>query len=180
MQQPIIATVHETFAKAKRIYDRDFDPVRVTFNIRRTSGITGQASVLPRMIRINNHLLQFYPHFFQSVVVPHEVAHVVAFDLYGAEGWNHGPRWKSVMRAIGQVPDVTHSLVTEKNINIPVYECQRCSTQILVHRTSHALISNGISKCRPCRCNGSLAFMGTVYDLVKEKKLTCLQPPETI
>jgi SprT protein len=180
MQQPIIATVEETFTQAKRIYNRDFEPVRVVFDIRRTSGVAGQATVFPRKIRINKLLLKFYPDFFKSVLVPHEVAHVVAFDLYGAEGWNHGPRWKSVMRSFGLAPDVRHDLVTEKNINIPVYECQRCSTQILVHRTSHALISNGISKCRPCRCNGSLTFMGTVYDLVKEKKLTCLKQPETI
>lgn len=64
-------------------------------------------------VRINDALLQSHPQEMLAETVPHEVAHVVIYRLYGRRAKPHGKEWKALMRALGVEPVACHALPTE-------------------------------------------------------------------
>lgn len=70
----------------------------------------GHAYYSEHRVRFNTALAERYPGEFLKQVVGHEVAHIVAYALYGPKrGSGHGRAWQSVMRGLGLKPDRTHS-----------------------------------------------------------------------
>lgn len=180
MQQKLVESIQKSFDLAGKKFKTKFQKVLVEFNIRSNSGIIGQACFNPRKIRINPFVFKLYPAHTESITVPHEVAHIVAFDLYGLEGWNHGRLWQSVMTEMGQKADVKQPLITKTNICLPVYECSKCNKQVLCSKISHRKMQTGFYRSSSCRCGGNRDFMGRVVDLLESKKLTCLKTPEIL
>lgn len=180
MIQPLIDAVENSFLLAEKVFDKKFKRCEIKFDIRPTSNIAGQAQLLKRRIRFNRHLYRLYPSKITTVIVPHEVAHVVAFDLYGPKAANHGPLWKHVMIRMGQKPIRCHSLMTSNSERKPVYECQKCKKQTIAQTKLHRLIQNGFAETDFCHCGGDYMFVGRVIDLVKNKTLSVLEMPERI
>ena len=87
----------------------------VAFDLRGRSA--GQAIFARRSrdcrIRINAALLESHPQEMLAETVPHEVAHVVIYRLYGRRARPHGKEWKALMRAFGVDPAPCHTLPTE-------------------------------------------------------------------
>lgn len=77
----------------------------------------GQAVFIRRSrachIRINAALLVSHPREMLGETVPHEVAHVVIYRLYGRHAKPHGAEWKALMRAFGVAPEPCHTLPAE-------------------------------------------------------------------
>jgi SprT protein len=65
------------------------------------------------LIRYNSLLLERHPQAFLSQTVPHEAAHLVAFNLFGPRVPPHGPEWRAVMAAFGVRPDRCHNFSVE-------------------------------------------------------------------
>lgn len=179
-QQPLFQSVEDSFCLAERIFDRKFERCRVLVNIRPTSHVAANASVNPRIIRINPSIYHCHPQKMINVICPHEVAHIVAFDLFGRKAWNHGIWWKAVMRKMGQPPVVRHDLVCLSNYLKTVYECSGCKTQKIINNVDHRKIQNRAAFIPACRCRGSYSFVGIVADQVENKTITCLQIPENL
>ncbi|WP_348761191.1 SprT-like domain-containing protein [uncultured Salinisphaera sp.] len=98
-----------TGASARRL------PVpEVRFDLRGRSA--GQAVYAKRSrrchIRINTELLAAYPSDMLAVTVPHEVAHVAIYRLYGMRAKPHGAEWKSLMAAFGVDASACHNMTT--------------------------------------------------------------------
>ena len=75
-------------------YGRTFRTPELAFDLRgRTAGLAYYGT--PR-IRINLSLAERNTEHFLRETVPHEVAHLVSFELYGSRGRGHGAHWKSV------------------------------------------------------------------------------------
>lgn len=55
-------------------------------------------------------LLRRYPDEFFTQTLPHELAHIVAYRVFGYTG-AHGVPWKKVMRALGLEPRIYHSML---------------------------------------------------------------------
>lgn len=179
-QEQVAAQIEAAFVKAEQVYGRKFDRCKVSLDIKSGSSKAGEARVLPfRQIRINRGLLNQNPSHVLGVTCPHEVAHIVAFDLYGKEGWGHGPRWKSVMTSIGLKPDRCHTLVTRSITNKPVYECSGCKKQSILSRATHHKVEFKGTILRKCRhCGGDFVHVGKARDLIKNNQLTCRELPE--
>ena len=67
----------------------------------------------------------------------HEYAHLLTFARYGRKrGTGHGPAWRSVMREMGQKPEVKHCFEAKRNQKrqVVVYKCQRCGEKMSRHR----------------------------------------------
>jgi len=177
--QQVSERIEAAFQKAESVYGQKFARCKVRCDIMANARKAGSAQVHPeRLIRINPRLFRQNPSHILDITCPHEVAHIVAFDLYGSEGWGHGPKWKSVMRSIGLAPDRCHSLVTPSSLSKPVYECQKCKKQAIVPPKTHFRIKNKLATLRNCRCGGNYTHLGRVSELVKNKSLTCRELPE--
>lgn len=63
-----------------------------------------------RKIKLSASLMIENMADFKRVIIPHELAHQVSFDLYGKDTDIHGPKWQGIMIAYGLPPDRCHSL----------------------------------------------------------------------
>lgn len=86
--------------------------VRILWN-RRLTTTAGRAFVRNGRVELNPTLLRKAPDQLDVVLV-HEVAHVAAFRLFGANIPAHGRHWRSLMRLAGLPPDVTHDIPIDR------------------------------------------------------------------
>lgn len=103
-------------------------------------------------IRINAALLASHPREMLEDTVPHEVAHVVIFRLYGRRAKPHGQEWKALMRAFGVDPAPCHSLPTEpaRTLKRFRYECA-CDEPAWLTSIRHNRAQQGTDYvCRRC------------------------------
>jgi SprT protein len=104
--------------------------------------------------RFNKQLLESYRHDFIAEVVPHEVAHLVAYTVYGPAIKPHGAEWKYVMREVFErAPKVRHQFA------VPIRKrksfAYQCGCDDRVHelsaiRHNRILQSRAVYKCRAC------------------------------
>jgi len=109
-------------------------------------------------IRINTALLASHPQEMLDDTVPHEVAHVVIFKLYGRRAKPHGKEWKALMRAFGVEPKPCHTLPAEptRQLRRFRYECA-CEEPALLTSIRHKRAQQGTDYvCR--RCGEKLRF----------------------
>ncbi len=117
--------------------------------------VAGRANGSTNMIKLNVRLLNANPgHVVQTV--GHELAHLVAIELYGWKlGHGHGDNWKSIMRQFGLTPKRTHNLDTSafkrKHNTLPVY-CN-CKIHNITQRQFTKLIRGVKFSCKLCKSN---------------------------
>lgn len=58
---------------------------------------------------LNVRLLTRNPHHIEQTFA-HELAHIVAFELYGIKAVGHGPLWSGIMQKFGYEPNRCHAL----------------------------------------------------------------------
>jgi SprT protein len=82
----------------------------VRFDLRGTAA--GQARLTGRgaaVIRYNPLILERHPEEFIAQTVAHEVAHVVAFTVFGVRIRPHGSEWRAIMQGFGAEPRRCHA-----------------------------------------------------------------------
>ena len=82
--------------------------IRVFWNDRLTT-TAGRAFVKLGSVELNPTLLRRAPDQLR-VVLTHEVAHIAAARLFGANIAAHGRHWRSLMAHAGLPPDITHKI----------------------------------------------------------------------
>lgn len=76
----------------------------------------GRAWLEYNFIDLSTELFLQHQEAFCAIIIPHEVAHIVAYRLYNDPG--HGTAWKKIMREVYGLPaDVYHSLRNEKYLS---------------------------------------------------------------
>jgi SprT protein len=106
--------------------------------------LTGEAS-----ININPILLNENVEYVVNQTVPHEVAHIVTFMIWGREATAHGYHWKSVMNLFGKRAERCHQLNTEtakqmRVRNVYSCKCQRCQKEFVVSAIIKGRMERGI------------------------------------
>ena len=81
---------------------------RVTFGVRGTTA--GFAYYYEHRVDVNMQLYIENPIYFFNQTLPHEVAHLASFHIYGVKGTGHGKEWKVIMGLIGREPKTRHNL----------------------------------------------------------------------
>jgi SprT protein len=143
------AKCEDYFILAECFFDRPFKRPKYLFNQRGRSA--GTAHLQCNLIKFNPTLfLQNQDEFFQQVV-PHEVAHLIAHQLYGKIR-PHGKEWQHVMQLVFKRPaDTTHSLdisnVVGKQFS---YQCL-CATHQLTIRRHNKILKGTKYLCKGCR-----------------------------
>ena len=127
--------------------------VRVDFGLRGRSA--GDACPSSSTTRYNSGLLDRYGDEFVRSIVPHEVAHIVAWAVFGRVK-PHGPEWRSVMSFFGVDPSVTHEFETTpaRRVRRVPYRCS-CGIPHRMTKRAHLRIRRGTVEYR-CRSCGDL------------------------
>ncbi len=107
------------------------------------------------LIRYNPALLGRHPTDFIRATVAHEVAHVVAFTVYGSDIRPHGREWQSIMYRFGVEPSRCHhydvSRLRTRSVHRFTYRCA-CGTHEISSIRHNRVRSRGtIYLCRRCR-----------------------------
>ena len=108
MSLPTVAELEREAAELLRRWRVLDTTVRVHWNDRLTT-TAGRAFVKLGSVELNPALLARAPDQVR-VVLTHEVAHVAAARLFGANIAAHGRHWRSLMALAGLPPDITHKI----------------------------------------------------------------------
>lgn len=170
--------IEAAFQKAEAAFGRKFDRAKVSTQMRSGADRAGDACIRTRTIRINREIYARNPSHVLNETCPHEVAHIVAVDLYGMQAWNHGRYWQHVMRKLGKDPKRCHNLVTQSFLRRPIYQCNCCNKQIEVSPATHGRLIRGKSVLKSCKCRGKFNYAGRGYELLRKGAVTCRQAVE--
>ncbi|WP_416886485.1 SprT family zinc-dependent metalloprotease [Marinospirillum sp.] len=150
--------VSHHYQLAETYYLRAFPRPEVTLNLRGRSA--GVAEGHLNRLRFNQQLLLENRQDFIRQVVPHEVAHLLSWQLYGRRIQPHGHEWRSVMEGVFKQPaHRTHTFdVRQAARQEFIYHCACADREHHLTVRRHNKIRRGQGYL--CRlCGGPLHFV---------------------
>lgn len=95
------------WAKFSRLYTLKKPCPTIIIN-NRLKTTAGRCDYLKRVIDLAPIMFAENISEYRRVIIPHEIAHQIAWDIFEAPG--HCPKWKSIMVKFGLSPDRCHTL----------------------------------------------------------------------
>ncbi len=163
IQQRVI----ELYALAEQLFQRCFRKPYLRLDLKGETA--GQAWIEKRHLRFNPVLMKENREHFLKQTVAHEVAHLLAYDIYGSRIRPHGREWQSVMSNVFQLPaDRCHSYNTQKSSRRNwLYQCQCQGKTIPLGTTRHNRSQKGtVYLCTTCKT--PLKYRGKVQANAEE------------
>ncbi|MGZ9899502.1 SprT family zinc-dependent metalloprotease [Shewanella gaetbuli] len=148
-QQQVLDKVEADYQAAERYFNRSFPRPQVQFTLRGKSA--GTAHLQLNKLRFNPVLLRENVTDFVSDVVPHEISHLLAYQLYGRVK-PHGKEWQSLMiKVFARAAKTTHQLNTTsvqgKQFD---YFCDCGTVQLTIRRHNNIQRGKTQYRCRIC------------------------------
>ena len=112
MKERATRKVWQVLEELNEEYNAEFDFPKLEWVVCGTTA--GRAWLGQWRIQLNEQLCKENIEDFINDTIPHEVAHLVAYKVFGDDG--HGEGWRSVMRALGLNPTRCHEYNT-RNVN---------------------------------------------------------------
>jgi len=165
MPDQLLARVEACFLQAERFFDRRF--VRPEVSLRLRGLKAGVAHLTENRLRFNARLYRENREHFLRQTVAHEVAHLVAHQLFGPRIRPHGAEWQRIMQQVyGLPPERCHHYAVERPAGVRyLYRCHCPDGEFAFTAQRHALVLRGRQYlCR--RCRGPLRFTGERRDAV--------------
>ncbi|WP_299077530.1 SprT family zinc-dependent metalloprotease [uncultured Paraglaciecola sp.] len=149
-QQLVIDKVACCIARASRYFKQDFDVPEISFNQR--GKIAGCARLQTNELRFNPVLLADNTSVFLEEVVPHEVCHLLAFQIYGKVK-PHGKEWQALMIELFQLePKTYHKMDVHKVAGEMFrYQCQCGPVDLSLRRHNKVIKGKQQYICRQCK-----------------------------
>ncbi|GIU25500.1 SprT family zinc-dependent metalloprotease [Shewanella sp. MBTL60-007] len=149
LHQQMAQQVEHCYQVAESKLAKQFPRPEVAFTLRGKSA--GTAHLQLNKLRFNPKLLQDNQQAFLEDVIPHEICHLLAFQLYGRVK-PHGREWQSLMQSLyGRVPRTTHSFDTRavegKTFE---YHCQCGPIKLSIRRHNKVVRGETQYRCRKC------------------------------
>tara|TARA_R110001599_G_scaffold65833_3_gene185718 strand:- start:1714 stop:2226 length:513 start_codon:yes stop_codon:yes gene_type:complete len=145
----IIDKANVCFNQANTFFGHEF--ITATCNLKQRGKAAGTAYLQKNELRFNHFMYQQNPEEFVSTVVPHEVAHIIVYQIYGDTVRPHGKEWQAVMQKVyGIRPSRTHSFDVPPQKQSYEYHCS-CQKHHFSKRR-HTRAQQGVEYvCRGCR-----------------------------
>lgn len=137
-------------AMAEQHFNRSFSIPEVSYDIR---GMKAGVAYLPKnIIKFNRTLLLENPEEFIRQVVPHELAHLLVYQVYGRVK-PHGVEWQKLMTQVFQLPAQTCHQFDVQNVQgkTYAYRCHCQLHQLSVRRHNKIQRESAVYFCRKCR-----------------------------
>jgi SprT protein len=147
---------NQYFNKADAFFGTKFK--RSTCNLKQRGRAAGTAHLQKNELRFNYFMYQQDPAEFLNTVVPHEVAHIIVFQIYGNKVKPHGREWQAVMfKVYGIRPSRTHTFDVPLQKHTYEYNCV-CQKHNL-SKQRHTRAQKGTEYiCK--KCQFTLQFVG--------------------
>lgn len=155
LQQSLRQRVEACFLDAEKFYQRRFPRPEISLKMRGQSA--GAAHLQGNRLRFNPTLLAENRDDFLREVIPHEVAHLLCWHLFGKVK-PHGPQWQQVMtQAFGLAPRVRHSFAVD-SVAPPTwrYRCHCQAHELTLRR--HNKVCRGQVRYHCRHCNSELSL----------------------
>ncbi|MDB2386083.1 SprT family zinc-dependent metalloprotease [Shewanella sp.] len=152
LQQSIVEQIERCYQLAATALSQSFPRPEVNFKLRGKSA--GTAHLQLNKLRFNPLLLQDNPQAFIDEVVPHEICHLLAFQLYGKVK-PHGVEWQTLMLHIFQCqPRTTHHFNTQ-SVEGKTFEyfCHCGCVHLSIRRHNKVVRGDSQYRCRQCGQN---------------------------
>lgn len=154
----IVEYVNLCFDKADVFFGNTFK--RSNCNFKQKGRAAGTAHLQKNEIRFNYFMYQQDSEAFINTVIPHEVAHIVVFQIYGNSVKPHGKEWQAVMiKVYGIKPDRTHTFDTPPPKETYRYHCECQQHSFTKQRHGRALRGTQYV-CKYCK--STLRFMDMI------------------
>lgn len=159
MPDQLHARVEACYSQAEAFFNRRFERPQVSFKLRGQKA--GVAHLDQNLLRFNPQLYRENREHFLKQTVAHEVAHLIAHQMFGGRIRPHGEEWQLIMRGVYELtPDRCHTYeIARRQAHRFIYRC-RCDGQDFPFTAQrHALVRKGRRYyCRQCRA--TLVFSG--------------------
>lgn len=158
MPEQLLARVEACYQQAERFFDRRFLRPQVSLRLRGLKA--GVAHLTENRLRFNAQLYRENREHFLRQTVAHEVAHLVAHQLFGSGIRPHGHEWQRIMIQVYGLPaERCHDYAVQRRQAHYLYRCQCPDGEFPFTPQRHALVLRGRSYlCR--RCRAVLVFSG--------------------
>ncbi|RDV26208.1 SprT family zinc-dependent metalloprotease [Alteromonas aestuariivivens] len=145
----VIQAIDDLYHLARQYFNREFPRPAVTF--RRSGKNAGTAFLQQNRINFHPTLLQENLQAYFNEVIPHEVSHLLAYQLYGRVK-PHGAEWKYLMLNVFNVPpQTTHNFdLSSLELKSFHYSCN-CGVLSLGVRRHNNILRGQQYKCRRCQ-----------------------------
>ncbi len=151
--------VEACYRQAEIFFQRTFPRPEVSLKLRGQKA--GVAHLCENKLRFNEQLYRENREDFLKQTVAHEVAHLIAHQLFGGRIQPHGKEWQAIMRGVYQLPPLRcHSYeVRRRPARRFIYRCSCAEGDFPFSAQRHALVAQGRRYyCR--RCKATLNFTG--------------------
>lgn len=130
-------------------------------NFKQRGRAAGTAHLQKNELRFNHFMFQQNPVEFLNTVVPHEVAHIIVYQIYGTSVRPHGKEWQAVMRKVYQLPpNRTHAFEVPPLKSSYLYSCA-CRQHEFTKRR-HSSAQKGVEYiCK--ECHACLTFLKDLH-----------------
>lgn len=159
MPEQLSARVEDCYRQAEGFFKRTFTRPQVSFKLRGQKA--GVAHLHDNLLRFNAQLYQENREHFLRQTVAHEVAHLIAHQLFGPHIRPHGEEWQQIMRGVYLLPpDRCHQYeVPRRKSTRYVYRCDCPDGLFPFSAQRHGLVARGRRYlCR--RCRATLRYTG--------------------
>lgn len=147
--QQILDKIEADYQHAERYFNRSFNRPSIQFSLRGKAA--GSAHLQLNKLRFNPVLLKENTQVFIDDVVPHEISHLLCYQLFGRVK-PHGKEWQSIMHSVfKRPPRTTHQLNVEsvrgKHFG---YSCQCGEVSLSIRRHNNVMRGKTQYRCKRC------------------------------
>ena len=148
-QKQTLAKIEQCYQIADHLLQRDFPRPNISFKLRGKAA--GMAHLQLNKVRFNAQMLEENQQVFIDEVVPHEICHLLCYQLYGRIK-PHGREWQSLMLQLYQCSaKTTHNFnVNHKPQSQVEYRCNCGITSLGIRRHNKVMRNQALYRCKVC------------------------------
>ncbi|MGL5390524.1 MAG: SprT family zinc-dependent metalloprotease, partial [Shewanella sp.] len=149
VQMQVLERIEECYQQAEAMLKRPFPRPVTEFSLRGKSA--GTAHLQQNRLRFNPVLLRENSAAFLREVVPHEICHLLCFQLFGNTK-PHGREWQSLMVKLFKIrPSTTHCFNTASVAGPEIdYRCACGPIKLSIRRHNKVLRGESRYLCKRC------------------------------
>ncbi|WP_268800150.1 SprT family zinc-dependent metalloprotease [Pseudomonas huanghezhanensis] len=152
MPEQLNTRVETCYQQAEDFFKRSFKRPVVSLKLRGQKA--GVAHLHENLLRFNPQLYRENTEDFLRQTVPHEVAHLIAHQLFGGTIAPHGEEWQLIMRGVYELPpNRCHTYeIQRRSVMRYIYRCPCPTGEFAFSGQRHKLVRKGRRYlCRSCR-----------------------------
>lgn len=149
LQHQTVKQVAHCIQKAEQYFKVELPQPTISYKLRGKAA--GKAYLQLWEIRLNPVLFSENPDAFLNEVIPHEVAHLICFKLFGRVR-PHGKEWQAIMfKVLGVEPNTTHSFnIASVQGNTFQYRCACNEHALTIRRHNKVQRHQALYRCGAC------------------------------